>query len=213
MTFLNPLDALIPKIPFSFLADFWVWVTSGARGSVLVGFWGSCQLSPFLGGGSGRRALSTPPPPPANENPASPMLTRILNTASIRDLREQVPMHMGRRPGVFHRGVGLRGPVPLWLGTCGGFAPMVGFVAGLCGKPTTTDVRRPFRFTASRALKREGNVFCAPPASQGRGNVRDGESYGHFYGALLSAFSAEIMDTIFGLKRPQGADTPIEHQT
>ena len=28
MTFLTPLDALIPKIPFSFLAEFWVWVTS-----------------------------------------------------------------------------------------------------------------------------------------------------------------------------------------
>ena len=40
MTFLNPLDALIPKIPFSFYADFSVWVTSEARGSVSVGFWG-----------------------------------------------------------------------------------------------------------------------------------------------------------------------------
>ena len=40
MLFLNPLDALIPKIPFSFFADFWVWVTSEARGSVSVGFWG-----------------------------------------------------------------------------------------------------------------------------------------------------------------------------
>ena len=69
MTFLNPLDALIPKIPFSFFPDFWVWVTAEAQGSVSVGFWGSCQLSPF-GGGSGRRALSTPPPP-GNENPAS----------------------------------------------------------------------------------------------------------------------------------------------
>ena len=45
MTFLNPLEALIPKIPFSFFANFWVWVTSGARGSVSVGFWGSRQLS------------------------------------------------------------------------------------------------------------------------------------------------------------------------
>ena len=62
MTLLNPLDALIPKIPFSFFSDFWVWVTSEARGSVSVGFWGSCQC-PFWGrGGSGRRALSTPPP-------------------------------------------------------------------------------------------------------------------------------------------------------
>ena len=36
MTFLNPLDALIPNIPFSFFADFWVWVTSEARGVSLV---------------------------------------------------------------------------------------------------------------------------------------------------------------------------------
>ena len=64
MIFLYPLDALIPKIPFSFFPDFWVWVTSEARGSVSVGFWGSCHLSPFWGrGGSGRRALSTPPSP------------------------------------------------------------------------------------------------------------------------------------------------------
>ena len=51
MAFLNPLDALIPKIPFSFFADFWVWVTSEAWGSVPVGFGGSQQLSPFWGGG------------------------------------------------------------------------------------------------------------------------------------------------------------------
>ena len=53
MTCLNPLDALIPKIPFSFFSDFWVWVTSEARGSDSVGFWGSCQLSPFWGRGWG----------------------------------------------------------------------------------------------------------------------------------------------------------------
>ena len=53
MTFLNPLDALIPKIPFSFFAEFWVRVTSEAQGSVSVGFWGSRQLSPFSGGGGG----------------------------------------------------------------------------------------------------------------------------------------------------------------
>ena len=68
---LNPLNALIPKIPFSFFADFWVWATFEARGSVSLGFWGSCRWSPFWGGaGSGRRALSSPPPP-ANENTAS----------------------------------------------------------------------------------------------------------------------------------------------
>ena len=70
MTFLNPLDALIPKIPFSFFPDFWVWITSKAWGSDSVGFWGSRQLSPFWGGGgSGRRALSTPPPPETKTRP------------------------------------------------------------------------------------------------------------------------------------------------
>ena len=43
MTFLNPLNALIPKSHFHFFAEFRVRVTSGARGSVLVGF--------FFGGG------------------------------------------------------------------------------------------------------------------------------------------------------------------
>ena len=63
MIFLNPLDALISKIPFSFFADFWVRVTSEARGSVSVGFGGSRQLSPLWGGGgSSHGALLTPLP-------------------------------------------------------------------------------------------------------------------------------------------------------
>ena len=45
----------------SFLADFWVWVTFEARGSVSVGFWGSCQLSPFWGRGGLARGLYRPP--------------------------------------------------------------------------------------------------------------------------------------------------------
>ena len=71
MTFLNPLDALIPKIPFSFFFPiFGSRSPPGPGGSVLVGFWGSCQLSPFWGrGGSGRRALSTPPPPETKNRP------------------------------------------------------------------------------------------------------------------------------------------------
>ena len=68
MTFLNPLDALIPKIPFSFFADFSVWVTSEARGSVSVGFWGSCQLSPF-GGEVWQEGSVDPPLPPRSESP------------------------------------------------------------------------------------------------------------------------------------------------
>ena len=38
MTFLKPLDALIPKVPFLFFAEFRVRVTSGAQRSVSVGF-------------------------------------------------------------------------------------------------------------------------------------------------------------------------------
>ena len=64
MTFLNPLDALIPKIPFSFFSDFWVRVTSEARGSVSVGFCGVPSIEPFFGGGGGlARGLYRPPPP------------------------------------------------------------------------------------------------------------------------------------------------------
>ena len=37
----------LPKIPFSLFAELWVRVTSGARGSVSVGFWGARQLSLF----------------------------------------------------------------------------------------------------------------------------------------------------------------------
>ena len=40
MSFLNRRDVLVPKLLFSFFATFWVWVTSGARGSVSVGFGG-----------------------------------------------------------------------------------------------------------------------------------------------------------------------------
>ena len=40
---MNPLDAPIPKIPLPFFAEFWVRVTSGAGGSISVGF--------FFGGG------------------------------------------------------------------------------------------------------------------------------------------------------------------
>ena len=43
--FLNPLDALIPNIPLSFFAEFWVWVTSGAQGSVSVGFGGGGDVN------------------------------------------------------------------------------------------------------------------------------------------------------------------------
>ena len=60
--FLNPLGALIPKVPFSFVAEFWVRVTFGAPLSVSVGFRGDRQLGLFLGGSS-QRAVQDPLPP------------------------------------------------------------------------------------------------------------------------------------------------------
>ena len=85
MTFLNPLDALITKIPFSFFffAEVCVRVTSGARGSVSVGFWGARQWSPFLGrgGGSSRRGCIDTPPPREFENPPTPTLVPHCSTA------------------------------------------------------------------------------------------------------------------------------------
>ena len=62
MTFLNPLDALIPKIQFSF---FLLNLGPGhlrGPGVSLGRILGACQLSPF-GVGSSQRAVSTPPPP------------------------------------------------------------------------------------------------------------------------------------------------------
>ena len=69
MVFLNPFDAMIPKILFSFFAHFWVRVTSEARGSVLGGFWGVRQLSPFWGGRLAKGFIDPPLPiesPPAH---------------------------------------------------------------------------------------------------------------------------------------------------
>ena len=99
MTFLNPLDALIPKIPFSFFPAFWVWVTSGAWESDSVGFWGSCQLSPFWGrGGSGRRALSTPPPPSRKRKPSLPFPPKSIAPKSLFNIHIQ---HLQRKPQVW----------------------------------------------------------------------------------------------------------------
>ena len=68
MTFLNPLDVLIRKIPFSFFPDFWVRVTSEARGSVSIEFLGSGHLSPFFRGGGPAGGLYQPPPPLETKN-------------------------------------------------------------------------------------------------------------------------------------------------
>ena len=78
MIFLHPLNALIPKILFSFFADFWVWVTPEARESVSVGFWGVPSIEPLLGpgGGSSQGALLTPPALP-NGKPTYPFISVI----------------------------------------------------------------------------------------------------------------------------------------
>ena len=63
MTYLSPLD-LIAKITFSFFAEFGVRVTSGAQGSVAVGFLGGLSIEPFFGVEGGLvRGLYRPPPP------------------------------------------------------------------------------------------------------------------------------------------------------
>ena len=62
MTFQSHLDALIPKISFSFFAEFRARAASGARVSVSVGFWGARQLSLFFGGGLARGLHQHPPP-------------------------------------------------------------------------------------------------------------------------------------------------------
>ena len=58
MTFLNPLDALIPKIPFSFSADFHLRGPGVSLGRIL----GGASIEPLLGGGSSQGALSISPP-------------------------------------------------------------------------------------------------------------------------------------------------------
>ena len=73
MIFLNPLDALTPKIPFSLFAEFWVRVTSGDRGvSLGTIFGGSVNFEPFLRWGSVKPegCIEHPLPPAAEvENP------------------------------------------------------------------------------------------------------------------------------------------------
>ena len=66
MIFLHPLDALIPKIPFSFFANFWVRVTSEARGSLSVGFLEVPSIEPLFGerGVYPEGSIDPPPPPP-----------------------------------------------------------------------------------------------------------------------------------------------------
>ena len=73
MTFLNPLDTLIPRFPFSFFAEVWVRVTSEAPGASLVRILWVPSIEPFLGeGGVPAGGLYRPPPPPGSESPPAP---------------------------------------------------------------------------------------------------------------------------------------------
>ena len=61
-------------------AEFWVWVSSGARRSVSVGNWGARQLS-FLGGGVKPEGCIIPTPPPPVESPSTPGHSRLIRTS------------------------------------------------------------------------------------------------------------------------------------
>ena len=107
MTFLNPLDALIPKISFSFFADFSIWVTSEARGSVSVGFRGSRQLSPLIWGGGGVRPEGSIDPSPFDCKPGCPCSVVERSGLGLSTLRRG-GSGVGRRrtlPGRLPRGV------------------------------------------------------------------------------------------------------------
>ena len=85
MTFVNPLDALIPKIPFSFFAAFRVHVTSGAWGSVSVGLGGGGrQLRPVWGRGRVKPEGLYRPPCPCLEMEARPPQSCCVSAATPR---------------------------------------------------------------------------------------------------------------------------------
>ena len=78
MTFLNPLDVLIPKSHFHFLTIFFgVWFTSRAQGSVSVGFWGGG----FFGEGGLARGLYRPLPPPVETLPTPALCASLAQVA------------------------------------------------------------------------------------------------------------------------------------
>ena len=75
MFFLKPLDALIPKIPFSLFAEYWVRGPGVSLGRIFRG----PSIEPISGGGgSSQRAISTPPPPPLQRRkPSHPCVVRL----------------------------------------------------------------------------------------------------------------------------------------
>ena len=71
MTFLNPLDALIPKIPFSFFSRFLGQGHLQAPGVRLGRILGGLSIEPFLGEG-GVRPEGSIDPPPRKQKPGLP---------------------------------------------------------------------------------------------------------------------------------------------
>ena len=83
MTFLNSLDALIPKIPFSFFCRFLGLGHLRGPGVSLVRILGFPSIELFFwrgggGGGASQGALSTPAPPaPSLASPVAPTNTPV----------------------------------------------------------------------------------------------------------------------------------------
>ena len=76
--------------PIFIFCRFWVRVTYEAQGSVLVGFWGSRQLSPFWGRGGGlARGLYRPPP--LNCKPGCPRGVLGLAVQTISCIPHRLP--------------------------------------------------------------------------------------------------------------------------
>ena len=85
--FSEPSRRADPNNPILIFCRFWVWVTSEARGSVSVGFWG--QLSPFWGGRSSQAALSTHLP--SIESLSAPLANPKAHTASRTHCTAKAP--------------------------------------------------------------------------------------------------------------------------
>ena len=93
ITFLNPLDVLIPKISFSisFFAEFGVRITSGAWGSVSVGFGGGRERSPFGRRGGVGLAREGCTDHPANDSPPTAAYQRSLHRVCIASKKRSHP--------------------------------------------------------------------------------------------------------------------------
>ena len=95
MIFLNPLNILIPKIPFSFfLLNFGSGSPPGPGGSVSVGFFlGGSSIEPFLGGA--RRSSQRPASPQLKARPAPLMHTARHSAHSTRHTNNvSHPLHI-----------------------------------------------------------------------------------------------------------------------